>query len=303
MVQLINGINNAVCDENVDVLISLLKNPSLKLALSLHKEEYHLYMRTLKKRLLLKEAENLWLDDIIKAIDDVNDESIKVKEFTEAIVEFNSTILRNDVTAFWELLNSPLLCDSSLLENSCRDMYFQMFSKALKKKGHNICPWIVCHTEAGNTVYIDMESFTYSWTTPKDFVPYARYLTKKDILSVVEKTNKHHINTYKQKHFERTVMKFQAHCKGFLIRQRVRRHQYLMNNVDAIVTIQSWWRQILARRKYGTLIKMKAIEAKLKRERQLNPLVWYKVQVRNFYSIIRLQDFFSYLGDDCATSA
>ncbi|CAF4793193.1 unnamed protein product [Pieris macdunnoughi] len=285
LVQLVDSINKAVSDENVDVLINLLKNPALKLTLPLHKEEYHLYMRTLKKRLLLKEAENLWLDDIIKAIDDVNDESIKVKEFTEAIVEFNSSILRNDVNTFWQLLTCPLLCNSSLVENSCRDMYFQMFSKALKKKGHNICPWIVCHTDAGNTVYIDMESFTYSWTTPKDFVPYARYLTKKDIIHVVQKTNKHHINTYKQKHFEKTVTKFQAHCRAFLIRQRVRRHQYLKNNVEAIIYIQSWWRKILARQKYGTLIKMKAIEAKLKQERKLNPLVWYKVQEQKIVKI------------------
>ncbi|CAK1540048.1 unnamed protein product [Leptosia nina] len=285
LVQVVNNINKAVCDENVDVLIGLLKSPCLKLPIPLHKEEYHLYMRTLKKRLLQKEAENLWLDDIIQAIDDVNDESIKVKEFTEAIVEFNSSILRNDVNSFWHLLTHPLIYDSSLLESSCRDMYFQMFSKALKKKGCNICPWIVCHTEAGNTVYIDMESFTYSWTTPKDFVPYARYLTKKDIQSVVEKTNKHHIYAYKQKHIEKTFMKFQAHCKGYLIRQKVRRHEFFKEHVEFIIKIQAWWRQVLIRRRYGTLIRMKAIEAKLRQERKLNPLAWYKVQEQKIIKI------------------
>lgn len=279
MVEVIDNINKTVSEEDVNSLIVLLKSPCLKLPLSLHKEEYHLYMRTLKKRLLQKESQNLWFDDIVNAISDVNYESIKVKELTDAIVQLNLGILKNDVNEFWKALNSPHLGRVELIESSCKNVYFQMFAKALKKKGQNICPWIVCHTEAGNTVYIDVESYTYSWTTPKDFVPYARYLTKKDINAIVDKTNKHHINTYRQKLLEKSVVKFQACCRGYLTRQSVKRLQFFRDHVEYVVKIQAWWRQIMIQRKYGTLLKMKTIEAKLKREKRQNPWVWYKVQV------------------------
>ncbi|XP_045500512.1 ras GTPase-activating-like protein IQGAP1 [Colias croceus] len=285
LIEVVDCINKAVAEENVNTLIALLKSPCLKIPLTLHKEEYHLYMRTLKKRLLNKESQNLWLDDILQAINDVNIESLKVKELTDAIVELNLAVIKNDLNTFWKMLMCPLLSDSSSVDNSCKEVYFQMFCKAIKKKGHYICPWIVCHTEAGNTVYIDVESYTYSWTTPKDFVPHARYLTKKDIKAIIEKTNKHHINSYKQMHFEKTLIKFQAHCKGFLMRQKVERYNYFKDNIESIIRIQSWWRQILIQRKYGTLIKMKAIEAKLKQERKLNPLAWYKVQEQKIVKI------------------
>lgn len=279
MVEVIDSINKAVSEEDVNSLVGLLKSPCLKLPLSLHKEEYHLYMRTLKKRLLQKESQNLWFDDIVNAISDVNYESIKVKELTDAIVQLNLGILKNDVNDFWKALLSPHLARIELIESSCKDVYFQMFVKALKKKGQNICPWIVCHTEAGNTVYIDIESYTYSWTTPKDFVPYARYLTKKDINAIIDKTNKHHINTYRQKLLEKSVVKFQACCKGYLTRQTVQRLKFFRDHVAYVVKIQAWWRQMVIQRKYGTLLKMKKIEAKLKREKKQNPWVWYKVQV------------------------
>lgn len=279
MVEVIDNINKAVCEEDIDTLIALLKSSCLKLPLSLHKEEYHLYMRTLKRRLLQNEQQNLWFDDIKNAITEVNQESVKVKEFTDAIVQLNLAVLKNDLNEFWNALTSRHLTKSEYVESSCRDVYFKMFSKALKKKGHNICPWIVCHTDAGNTVYIDVESYSYSWTTPKDFVPYARYLTKKDVDAIIDKTNKHHINTYRQKLLEKSFMRFQAHCRGFLVRQCCKRLIFFRDHSEYVVKIQAWWRRIMIQRKYGTLIRMKVIEAKLKRERKQNPWAWYKAQV------------------------
>ncbi|XP_046964971.1 ras GTPase-activating-like protein IQGAP1 [Vanessa cardui] len=285
LVEVIDNINKAVSDEDVDSLIVLLKSSCLKLPISLHKEEYHLYMRTLKKRLLQNESQNLWFDDITNAISDVNYESIKVKELTDAIVQLNLAILKNDVNEFWNALSSRHLSSSEIIESSCKEVYFQMFSKALKKKGQNICPWIVCHTEAGNTVYIDVESYSYSWTTPKDFVPYARYLTRKDINSIIDRTNKHHINTYRQKLLEKLITRFQARCKGFLVRQSYNRIKFFRDHTEYVVKIQAWWRRIQIQRKYGTLIRMKTIEAKLKRERKQNPWAWYKIQEHNIIKI------------------
>lgn len=280
MVQVINGINKAVSDENVESLMALLKNTSLKLSTPLHKEENHLYLRMLKKALVQKESQNLWYDDIIQTIGDVNEESLKVKELTEAIVQLNLAVINNGTDEFWNALSSPILTSTDVKEISCKDMYFQMFSKAMKKRGHHNCPWIVCHTDAGNTVYIDVESYTYSWTTPKDFVPYARYLTRKDINSIIEKTNKHHVNKYKQMVLEKSIVIIQAYCRGYLLRDRVvRRLKYFKENEEYVVKIQAWWRRVVIQRMYGTLIKMKAIEAKLKRERKENPWAWYKVQV------------------------
>lgn len=282
VVEVIDKINRAVAEENVDTLINLLKSSCLKLPSSLHKEEYHLYMRTLKKKLLQKDSENLWYDDIINAVSEVNNESLKAKELTDAIVQLNLAIVKNDVKEFWKAVTSPQLSNLGVVEKSCRDVYFQMFAKALKKKGHHICPWIVCHTEAGNTIYIDVESYTYSWTTPKDFVPYARYLTKKDIKAIIEKTNKHHINAYRQKLLEKSITRFQAYCRGYLTRQHVKRLKFFRDHTEYIVKIQAWWRRVRIQRKYATLFRMKAIEAKLNRERKQNPWAWYKSQVRDY---------------------
>lgn len=278
----IDGINKAVTEENIESLMALLKSPCLKLSSPLHKEESHLYMRLLKRALVSKESQNLWHDDIKEIVNDVNEESLKVKDLTEALVELNLSVMKNSVDEFWHALSSPILSASKLIENSYKDIYFQMFCKALKKRGHYICPWIVCHTDAGNTVYIDVESYTYTWATPKDFVPYARYLTRKDVHSIIEKTNKHHVNKYKQMVLEKSIVQMQAHCRGYLLRKRlIQRLKYFKQNEMYVVKIQAWWRRVIMQKKYGTLIKMKTIEAKLRRERKQNPWAWYKVQVRN----------------------
>lgn len=283
MVLVIDSINKAVIEEDSETLMSLLKNPCLKLTTVLHKEEHQLYLRMIKRKILHKESQNLWLDDIVDTINDVNIESLKVKELTDALVHLNLAVINNDVNKFWEALSCPLLSGSGVIESTCRDIYFQMFSKALKKRGHYICPWIVCHTNAGNTVYIDIESYTYRWTTPKDFVPYARYLTRKDVHHIIEKTNKHHVNKYKQTVLEQSIVKIQAYCRGYVYRKLLtERLRFLENNVKYVIKIQSWWRKIIMQKKYGTLIKMKAIEAKLKQERNKNPFIWYKVQVNTY---------------------
>lgn len=281
MVSVIENINKAVIDEDADTLMILLKHSCLKLSVPLHKEESHLYLRMLKKVLVHKESQNVWFDDIVETINEVNSESHNVKELTESLVQLNLAVIKNNLEDFWNALMHPVLAASGMIESTCKDVYFQMFSKALKKRGHHICPWIVCHTNAGNTVYIDVESYTYCWSTPKDFVPYARYLTRRDINIIIEKTNKHHVNKYMQMVLEKSIVKLQAYCRGYLFRTGLRnRLKLFKDNEDCIVRIQAWWRKITIERKYGTLIKMKAIEAKLKRERKENPLAWYKVQVR-----------------------
>lgn len=302
VVTVIDNINRAVFDEDLEILLMQLKSPCLKLPSPLHKEEQHLYLRMLKKKLLHKESQNLWLDDVVDVTNAVNAESQKVKELTDALVHLNTAVIKNDLTEFWDALSCNLLSGAAMIESSCKEVYFQIFSRGLKKRGHHICPWIVCHTDAGNTVYIDIESYTYSWVTPKDFVPYPRYLSRKDVCSLIEKTNKHHVNKYKQIIIEKTIVHLQAYCRGYLFRQMWRqRLDYFRGNQKYIIKIQAWWRKILIYRKFGTLIKMKTIESKLKRERKQNPWVWYKVQVNTLklFLLLILSDFIPTLDKSC----
>lgn len=287
VVMVIDSINKAVSAEDVETLMILLKSSCLKLPSQIHMEEKYLYMRMLKKVLLHKECQNLWFDDIVDIINEVNAESFNVKELTDSLVQLNSVTLKNNVDEFWNALSNPVLSTTGIIDTSCKDIYFQMFSKALKKKGQHICPWIVCHTDAGNTVYIDVESYTYSWATPKNFVPYSRYLTRKEVSTIIDKTNKHHVSKYKQSVIATSITKFQAYCRGYLLRKvMTNRLKYFMANEEFVIKIQSWWRRILVERKYRTLIKMKAIETKLIRERKKNPWAWYKVQVCNIFFYI-----------------
>ncbi|KPJ07614.1 Ras GTPase-activating-like protein IQGAP1 [Papilio machaon] len=286
LVVLIDSINKTVSTEDTTTLITLLKNPVLKLPVTLHKEEYHLCMRTLKKIFHQKESQNLWYDDILNAVNEVHVESMKAKELTEALVQLNMAVIKNNVNEFWNILTSPILSVSEIIEEECIEVYFHKFTKALWKRRHYICPWIVCHTEAGNTVYIDIESYNYSWITPKDFVPHHRYLTKKDVTVIVEKTNKQEFNSQTEGLSEKKLTKFQAHCRGYLVRQATIREKLYRENEDLIIKIQAWWRKILAEKKYGTLIKMKTIEAKLRQEKKRNPWAWYKVQE---HKIIKIQ--------------
>ncbi|KAL4712639.1 hypothetical protein ACJJTC_007936 [Scirpophaga incertulas] len=285
LVQVIDNINKAVIDEDSVALMQLLKSSSLKLSLPLHKEEHHLYLRLLKKRLLHRESQSLWLEDIVNTIKDVHDESMIVKELTDSLVHLNLAI-KKDIREFWKYLSSPMLSANMIIDSNCKDIYFHMFSKALKKKGHNSCQWVVCHTDAGNTVYIDIESYTYSWTTPKDFVPYSRYLSKKDVNAIIDKTNKHHVNKYKQTILENSIVIIQAYCRGYLYRKKQSaRLDYLWRNECYVIKIQAWWRKVSVQKKFRTLIKMKTIESKLKQERKQNPWVWYKIQEQKIIKI------------------
>lgn len=271
----INKINKAVCDENVTTLMTLLKSPALNISTKLNIEESFLYFRLLKKCLNNKSKQNLWFDDIANIIDQVNNESQEIKGLTEILVQLNLAIVKGDKEEFFNVLSA---LDN--VEKTYQDIYFQMFTKAYKKKGQNVCPWIVYHTDTGNTAYIDIESCSYSWSTPKDFVPYARYISKKDVHNIIEKINKHHINKYKQNEIEKCVIKIQAYCRGYLFRLKLKekKHNY-QENIDKIIKIQSWWRRVIVAKKYGTVIKMKLIEAKLNLQRKKNPWAWYKIQV------------------------
>lgn len=282
MVLVVENINKCVCEEDSKTLMQYLKSSSLNLSAPPHDEEEHLYLRLLKKRLNNADNHSLWYDDIVNVLKEVDSESEQVKTLTDILVQINLTIVNKDITGFCQSLSSI-----TTIEKSYKDIYFQMFSKAFKKKSGNVCPWTVCHTDAGNTFYIDIESYSYSWSTPKDFVPYSRYISKKDVHNIIEKINKHHIYKFKEMEAENCIIKIQARCRGYLLRNTLRNKlNYFKQYIEDIIKIQSWWRKVRMMKKYGNIIKMKALETRLRVQRKENPWAWYKAQVRSFYIFI-----------------
>ncbi|GBP92748.1 Ras GTPase-activating-like protein IQGAP2 [Eumeta japonica] len=133
LVQIIANINRAVITEDVTYLMTQLKNPALNINIPLHTEESPLYMRFLKRSLSNKEGQNLWYDDIVNVIFEIDEESHQVKDLTEFLVQLNLAILNNDISGFYNALKSNFL-QAENIDESYGDVYFQMLMKALKKR-------------------------------------------------------------------------------------------------------------------------------------------------------------------------
>lgn len=120
----------------------------------------------------------------------------------------------------------------------------------LQHRHRHHSPWIDHMTSHGHTVYLNMESFSYSWERPIDFHPQSHYLSLKDVRNALGAGER--------------LVAFQARCRGFLVRQRLAdRKEYWRRHVKEIIHIQAWWRGVVQQKTYQEqLLKQKDEKAR-----------------------------------------
>lgn len=67
--------------------------------------------------------------------------------------------------------------------------------------------------------------------------------------NIVRQVNNESLKSLSSSELEMIIIRFQAHIRGYLLRQSVsNKFTYYHDNIDKVKKIQIWWRAILARR-------------------------------------------------------
>lgn len=273
----LNEVNDAVRMDDAYKLMSALNDEKLNLRNSLYADNSLLYLRYLKVVMKKKGEGELWLEDIQNIISEIAEETHQVQAVCNVLTKVNLAVLQIDSTGLVAALENA---DFEIIGD--RDVNRNLFETFVEyfesKNSKNMCPWIVHHTKSGKTVYINIELNSYSWDTPKDFQPHSRYLSMKDIRTLIRKSNATNIELKKRKELE-LIIKLQARIRGFLVRNKIKDRKNFFKSVNVeIIKIQAWWRSILVQRVYKNILDEKRVKRQsISKPQDLS--AYYKSQV------------------------
>ncbi|XP_004766902.1 ras GTPase-activating-like protein IQGAP2 isoform X3 [Mustela putorius furo] len=168
----------------------------------------------------------LWLDEIQHAVNEANTDKDKAKRWVTLVIDVNQCLDKEKPSDILSVLKSSMSNTNDVIPE-CADKYYDALAKAKENKSESVSTegsWLKFSLQDKYEYYYNIDSKESSWVTPEPYLPKESWLTKKEI---------------------------EAFWKGCKQRKAyLNRRQMLINNVDSIVKIQSWFRMVVARRNY-----------------------------------------------------
>lgn len=290
----LQNINDAVINNDKDKLITAMKSKKFEHIEPLVEKEVDLYLHLFKKCLVKKNNSELWLDDVESVMNDAVQEIKDVTQACSLLLQVNFSLSNIDSYKFLYALQEIgyKLPDDKQNRSVIFDIFYNHYKKV--KSLITNSPWIVHHTKSDKTVYINIETQSHVWKTPKDFALDSQYISFKDIESLLKNVDSRK-SQIKEQEITNKIIKFQAHIKGYLIRQKYERILYFTKYVKSIVKIQSWWKSILARREYKQLLNLYLSQKRAVKTPPEDPQTRYKRMVCNIVCISIFQNRFQYI--------
>ncbi|XP_031561536.1 ras GTPase-activating-like protein IQGAP1 isoform X2 [Actinia tenebrosa] len=199
----------------------------------------------------------LWHDEIQPCIDHSNKHADETHQLAQGLVAINQAIDRGDQQSF-----SNALGDSAVgirgVTQECTEKYLHALQEAKQKKKENggTSPWLEQRTSYGHVYYYNNENGQTSWTKPDDFKDNSSLLTKEEIQTVVSRETGEHDRMVYLTSNEPTIIKLQAHWKGYLARKSYKnRVTFIKEQLPAIIKIQANIKGFLQRTKYRKRLK------------------------------------------------
>ena len=227
-------------------------------------EQAPLYLRLMKtlteakRRSLDDDRAQLSMDDVKEVIKRSRELAIEAQDVCLVVAALNNL---RDPDAFVQAVASPCLDLPELSREQ-----FQTCTKRLDAqiKGLKIDElpsskaWVAHRLEQGIPVYLNAKTHQVSWQRPADMTGELLMGLRafQDLVtSVVEDDG-----------IEPLIVRLQACARGFLVRERIaQRLHYLHSNVDSIIKIQAWWRQVIQRQRYIQWQQTKREEEQMRR--------------------------------------
>ncbi|KAL2300905.1 hypothetical protein Nmel_013799 [Mimus melanotis] len=249
-------INEALDEGDTKKTLQALQTPAAKLEgvapkVAQHYQDTLLRAKREKAQDTKDETAVLWLDEIQDGIHKANKDTEESQRFSLGILAINEAV--DHVVLSWTLsaLRSP---DVGLygVTPECAETYQQELSEVKKRAaGGNGSEWVKHWVRGGYHYYHNLRTKEGGWDEPAEFVQNDTQLSREEIQSTISGVTAAYNREQLWLANENLIMKLQACCRGYLVRQEFNsRMNFLKKQVPAITCIQSQWRGYKQRKAY-----------------------------------------------------
>uniref|UniRef100_A0A8C9NQ34 IQ motif containing GTPase activating protein 1 n=1 Tax=Serinus canaria TaxID=9135 RepID=A0A8C9NQ34_SERCA len=251
-------INEALDEGDTKKTLQALQIPAAKLEgvapkVAQHYQDTLLRAKREKAQDTQDETAVLWLDEIQNGIHKANKDTEESQRFSLGILAINEAVDHGDVSQTLSALRSP---DVGLygVTPECAETYQQELSEVKKRAaGGNGSEWVKHWVRGGYHYYHNLRTKEGGWDEPAEFVQNDTQLSREEIQSTISGVTAAYNREQLWLANENLIMKLQACCRGYLVRQEFNsRMNFLKKQVPAITCIQSQWRGYKQRKAYQT---------------------------------------------------
>ncbi|NWY27048.1 IQGA1 protein, partial [Pheucticus melanocephalus] len=251
-------INEALDEGDTKKTLQALQTPAAKLEgvapkVAQHYQDTLLRAKREKAQDTQDETAVLWLDEIQDGIQKANKDTEESQRFSLGILAINEAVDHGDVSQTLSALRSP---DVGLygVTPECAETYQQELSEVKKRTaGGNGSEWVRHWVKGGYHYYHNLRTKEGGWDEPAEFVQNDTQLSREEIQSTISGVTAAYNREQLWLANENLIMKLQACCRGYLVRQEFNsRMNFLKKQVPAITCIQSQWRGYKQRKAYQT---------------------------------------------------
>lgn len=249
-------INEALDEGDTKKTLQALQTPAAKLEgvtpkVAQHYQDTLLRAKREKAQDTKDETAVLWLDEIQDGIHKANKDTEESQRFSLGILAINEAVDHGDVSQTLSALRSP---DVGLygVTPECAETYQQELSEVKKRAaGGNGSEWVKHWVRGGYHYYHNLRTKEGGWDEPAEFVQNDSQLSREEIQSTISGVTAAYNREQLWLANENLIMKLQACCRGYLVRQEFNsRMNFLKKQVPAITCIQSQWRGYKQRKAY-----------------------------------------------------
>ncbi|NXK40796.1 IQGA1 protein, partial [Piprites chloris] len=251
-------INEALDEGDSKKTIQALQIPAAKLEgvatkVAQHYQDTLLRAKREKAQDTQDETAVLWLDEIQDGIHRANKDTEESERFSLGILAINEAVDHGDVSQTLSTLRSP---DVGLygVTPECAQTYQRELSEVKRRKmaaGGNGSEWVKHWVRGGYHYYHNLRTKEGGWDEPAEFVQNDIQLSREEIQSTISGVTAAYNREQLWLANENLIMKLQACCRGYLVRQEFNsRMNFLKKQVPAITCIQSQWRGYKQRKAY-----------------------------------------------------
>uniref|UniRef100_H0ZJI3 IQ motif containing GTPase activating protein 1 n=1 Tax=Taeniopygia guttata TaxID=59729 RepID=H0ZJI3_TAEGU len=250
-------INEALDEGDTKKTLQALQTPAAKLEgvapkVAQHYQDTLLRAKREKAQDTQDETAVLWLDEIQDGIHKANKDTEESQRFSLGILAINEAVDHGDVSQTLSALRSP---DVGLygVTPECAETYQQELSEVKKRAaGGNGSDWVKHWVRGGYHYYHNLRTKDGGWDEPAEFVQNDTQLSREEIqVDTISGVTAAYNREQLWLANESLIMKLQACCRGYLVRQEFNsRINFLKKQVPAITCIQSQWRGYKQRKAY-----------------------------------------------------
>uniref|UniRef100_A0A3Q3MEQ9 IQ motif containing GTPase activating protein 3 n=1 Tax=Mastacembelus armatus TaxID=205130 RepID=A0A3Q3MEQ9_9TELE len=206
-----------------------------------------------KARVSRDPGAELWLADVQEGVKRANQQSQKALKLCLSVAAVNQAVKENRVNQTLRVLSLPEVDLQGLLSNCAADYQRELGALITHRihGGDNRSPWVQVRLEDGSFYYFHLNRLEGSWERPNGFIHNSVFLDRHEIQEVISSVSGSYSRSVLWKSSQTLIVRLQARCRGFLIRQQLEtRRRYLASQTPAVIIIQCHWRRFVQQRAY-----------------------------------------------------